>query len=256
MNYIRCTMKTRDNVKILLLQIRDDKETMLEELYEFVQFSKLHEEQFTVLNTFITPHFDIDAILGHDALFVGGSSDASVLAPDEFIFTRDCQRLIRHCYEYNIPVFASCYGFQLAVQELGGQVIIDKENMEMGTYQIALTDAAKDDPLLHDIPSPFWAVSGHKERALHIPEDAVLLAYSHACPYHAIKFIDKPFYGFQFHPEMDTKDLIARVSRYQERYLQDAEALEYIKQSAYPDISEANSLIAKFVDRIMLNNPR
>lgn len=248
-------MKHKKQLKILLLQIREDKETLFEEFYEFVQFSGLKEEQFTVLNVFTTTKFDMSIMDSHDALFVGGSSDATVLKPEEYTFVIHCQELIRHCYENNIPVFASCFGFQLAVQELGGLIIIDQENMEMGTYKIHLNDKAKKDPLLYDFPETFYAVSGHKERALKLPEDTVVLGYSDLCPYHIIKFKDKPFYGFQFHPETDVKDLIARITRYENRYFNEAGMLQKFLQNVCEDVNLANSLVKKFIDRIILTQP-
>lgn len=244
--------KSLSELKILLLQIRDDRETMMEELYEFVQYSGLREEQFTVLNTFITQDFSEEAIEGHDALFIGGSSDASVLKPEEFVFLADCRLLLRHCYEKEIPVFASCFGFQLLVQELGGEVVLDAEHMEMGTYAMQLTDAAKEDVLFHDIPNGFHAISGHKERADKLPLNAINLVSTHDCPYHAIKIADKPIYGFQFHPEIDTKDLVARLERYQNLYLEDAETFEKIKRNAHPDTAESNALVKKFIERVIL----
>lgn len=246
--------KTRDELKVLLLQIRNDQITMEEELYEFIQFSDLHEEQFTVLNTFITTDFDVSAIKGHDALFVGGSSDASVLKPEEFTFLADCKLLLRHCYHENIPVFASCFGFQLLVQEFGGEVIVDADNMEMGTYEISLTDEAKEDKLLKDLSNPFWAVSGHRDRALTIPDNAIPLAYTTHCPYHAIKIKNKPIYGFQFHPEIDAKDLETRLTRYQQKYLEDGEQLQQIIESIHDDTSDANQLVKQFIDRVVMDN--
>lgn len=248
-------VKQASNLKILLLQLRDDKETMMEELYEFVQFSGLRKEQFTVLNTFTTTEFDVSAIEGHDALFIGGSSDVSVLKCEEFLFLADCKRLLRHCYDYNIPVFSSCFGFQLMIEEFGGKIIIDKKNLEMGIYDIILTEAGEKDPLFHDIPNPFPAVSGHQERALNLPTNAMLLAYTPLCPFHAIKLENKPMYGFQFHPEIEPNDIIARLLRYQTIYLEDAEEYERIKKTLIgKDTSYANSLVEKFVNRIVLNH--
>ncbi len=239
-------------LKILLLQIRDDKETMMEELYEFIQFSGLREEQFEVLNTFITKDFAAEIIDDFDALFIGGSSDASVLKPEEFVFLADCRLLLRRCYNNNIPVFASCFGFQLLVQELGGAVVLDEARMEMGTYAMQLTEAAKEDPLFYDAPDGFYAVSGHKERADKLPIDAINLVYTQECPFHAIKIKDKPIYGFQFHPEIDTKDFVTRITRYQNKYLAEAQALETIKQNAHPDTKWSNALVRNFIERILL----
>jgi len=242
----------RDQLKVLLLQIREDEETMLEEFYEFVQFSGLSEDQFTKLSTYETADFEPDIMEDYDVLFVGGSSDASVLDPEEFKFIHNCRRLMRYCYDKNIPVFASCFGFQVAIEELGGEVILDKENMEMGIYPIHLTEAGKQDPLTHDLPSTFWGVSGHKERANHIPEDCECLAYSELCPYHIFKFKNKPFYGFQFHPEVTRDIFLNRVRRYQERYLEDEETLQRIIDKSIHETPESNSLVKKFIDRVVL----
>ncbi len=243
--------KRRSQLRILLLQIRDDQTTCQEELDEFVRFSGLEVEQFGVLNTFATPEFEPTCLDGYDALFVGGSSDASVTQPENYPFVEDSKRLLLHCMKEEIPVFASCFGFQVAVEALGGQVVLDKARMEMGTYSLQLTEAAATDVLFHDVPNSFWAVSGHKERAVSLPTEAILLAYSALCPYHAFKITDKPFYGFQFHPEVDPPDLVARITRYQSRYLDDANHLSQVLENLQ-HTPIANQLIAKFVDRILL----
>jgi len=149
--------KKHAELNILLLQIRDDDITALEEYYQFTQLSQLQGKQIDVLNTCQTPHFQPDVINGYDALFVGGSSDASVLNAETFSSVACCRQLVRRCYEENIPVFASCFGFQVAIQEFGGHIILDKENMEIGLYHIQLTAQAKTDILLHDSPNAMWA---------------------------------------------------------------------------------------------------
>jgi GMP synthase (glutamine-hydrolysing) len=243
--------KQRAQLKILLLQIRDDEITCLEELDEFVRFSGLSISQFKVLNTFETPKFEPSCIEGFDALFIGGSSDASVTQPDRYPFVEDSKRLVLYCLKENIPVFASCFGFQVAVEALGGKVALDKEHMEIGTFPLQLTEAAADDLLFHDVPDGFWAVCGHKERAISLPKEAVLLASSELCPYHVFKISNKPFYGFQFHPEVDPPDLVSRITRYQARYLDSEDMLSEILKDLQ-DTSIANQLIQKFVDRILL----
>ncbi|MBC6436442.1 type 1 glutamine amidotransferase [Nostoc sp. HG1] len=243
--------KQRSDLKILLLQIRSDTITRLEELDEFVRYSRLEAHQFSVLDVFATPDFSPTQIEGYDALFIGGSSDASVTQPELYPFVEPTKKLIIHCLNESIPVFASCFGFQAAIEALGGSVIVDKPNMEMGTYPLWLTENAASDLLFHDVPNGFLAISGHKERAVSMPKDAILLAYSDLCPYHAFKIANKPFYGFQFHPEVDAKDLAIRISRYQDRYLDDRDLLDRILNSLQ-DTPIANQLIEKFVDRILL----
>lgn len=224
--------------------------TALEELDEFIRYSQLLPQQFGVLNVFQTPEFEVTCLQNYDALLIGGSSDASVTQPDKYPFVESIKQLLTNCLDKSFPVFASCFGFQAAVEALGGQVIVDAANMEMGTYSMQLTAAAANDRLFQDVPNGFWAVSGHKERAISLPQAAILLAATDRCPYHAFKIADKPFYAFQFHPEVDRQDLANRITRYQSRYFESLEALAAMLH----DLQEtpiANQLIEKFIDRIL-----
>ena len=242
----------RNNLKILLLQIRDDEATTQEEIDEFVRFSKLDASQIHTINSYDNHNINPKVIHDYDGVMVGGSSDASVLDPVNFIFINNLKDVLQYCYKIDKPVLASCFGFQLAVEALHGKVIKDLENMEMGIYNITFNENSKKDPLLYDYPSEIWAVSGHKERALKLPKDAILLASSELCPYQVFKIKDKPFYAFQFHPEVDREDLILRITRYKERYLDNDEHLKEIISHMQHDTTFANKLIEDFVDRIVL----
>jgi GMP synthase (glutamine-hydrolysing) len=246
-------IKPRSQLQILYMQIRSDATTCAEELQEFVCHSRLQADQFTTLNVFDQPTFSPRCIDGYDALFVGGSSDASVLNPRQYPFVEPAQALLSYCVDQSIPVFASCFGFQLVIEALGGKVILDHDHMEMGIYPIRLTLAAQTDLLFHDAPDGFLAVSGHQERAVRLPDGVTLLAFTERCPYHAIKIEGKPFYGFQFHPEVDHHDLKARISRYQDRYLKTNGHLQEILSNLYPT-PEANLLLHKFVNRVLLRS--
>lgn len=248
-------MKKRDELKILLMQIRGDEATLEEEFLSFVQFSELREEQFDPINVYTTHDFDNTLINNYDALFIGGSSDATVRDEETYHFIPACKVLIRHCYQNNIPVLASCFGFQLAVKEMGSQVVLDKENMELGIHKIQLTAEAKTDKLLAGYPSEFYVVSGHQERADATPDSAVLLAKSDKCDYHLIKFKNKPFYCFQFHPEVNRSVFLARAARYQDKYLDTENELQEVIESATHETPWSNKLVKDFIDRIILNTP-
>jgi GMP synthase (glutamine-hydrolysing) len=79
---------TRAKLRILYLQIREDRPTRIEELQEFVFYSGLAQQQFTTLNVFDTPCFGADTASKYDAVFIGGSSDASVLKPSICVMLR------------------------------------------------------------------------------------------------------------------------------------------------------------------------
>ena len=233
--------------KILLIQIRDDQVTLEEELNAFVEFSGLSHANFTSFNLIDKNNFGLDILEGHDAVMVGGSSDVSVCHPERYPFMDSLNKLLVHCVDNNIPTFASCFGFQSAVVALGGEVVNDKQNMEMGTYEICLNQKAYDDALFKNLPDKFWAVSGHADRAVVLPDNFVNLAYTDKCPYHAFKILNKPFYATQFHPEVNKQILIDRITRYKDRYLDDDGHLQEIIDTSQ-DTPIANALITQFVD--------
>eukprot|EP01080_Neovahlkampfia_damariscottae_P000437 gene437-6850_t len=208
------------NLKVLYIQIREDEETATEEYLSFVKYSNLKEENFTTLNVFKTPKFEIEKVIeNHHALFVGGSSDATVLDKKKYEFVEYCIQLMQHCEKHNIPVFASCFGFQVACCAFdGGEVILDVENIEFGPLKMTHSEHAKDDILFHDTPNEFIAIVGHKERASTLPKNAIVLGSTEKCPFHAFKIKDKHFYAFQYHPEMDKIDFQARLDRYCKKY--------------------------------------
>ncbi len=244
--------KKREDLKILYIQIRPDEGTRKEEFDEFIRFSELKKEQFTYLNVFDQPEFPDTVADGHDAIFVGGSSDATVLEPEKYPFVEPIKEVFRYALKNDIPVFASCFGFEVAVEAFGAKVYLDKEIMEMGTYPIYLTEEAKQDPLFHDMTDGFNAVSGHKEHAEYLPEGAILLARSDMCPHHAFRMSGSSFYAFQFHPEIDCPDLVARLIRYRDKdYFDDHDHVNRLIEACKPT-PESNKLVKRFVDRIIL----
>lgn len=237
-------------LRVLLLQIRDSELVRQEELASFIAYSGLHDCQIDVLNVFDTPHFSGDVMRGYDSLFVGGASEASVMEPDVYPFVESSVALLQYCLSLDIPVFASCFGFQLAVLALGGRIVRDQSNYEMGTPSINVTAAGRRDILFHDCPDSFPAVSVHKERAPELPATCELLADTPACP-HAFKVDEKRFWAFQFHPEVDRATLVERLTHYKDKYTDDDGHLQETLDNAV-DTPESNVLVRKFVERVLL----
>ncbi|MBE1300612.1 MAG: type 1 glutamine amidotransferase [Alteromonadaceae bacterium] len=240
---------SRDKLKFLLVQIRDLEQVRLEELQSFAQFSDISLNNIDVLNVFDTPQFDAQIVEKYDAVFVGGASEASVLEPENYPFLNDAVNLLQHCLKIEKPVFASCFGFQLAVVALGGEIVRDERDFEIGTLPISLTPEAAQDPILKHAPNPFLAVSVHRERAPTLPDNCTLLAYTDACP-HAFKVDGKPFWGFQFHPEVDKKVLVERLTVFSEKYTENSEHLKRVLTNAQ-ETPESNDLPRMFVDFLL-----
>ncbi len=101
-------------------------------------------------------------------------------------------------WELGIPVLGVCYGMQLMVQQLGGQV----ERAERGEYGKA--NLLVDDPtdLLTNVEPGSIMWMSHGDSVMKMPEGFELLAHTENTPCAAIAHHDRNFYGVQFHPEV------------------------------------------------------
>lgn len=242
-------MNDHKSLRILLLQIRDNPLVRKEELTSFAKHGNLDVDQIAILNVFDTPDFKPNIVDTYDAIFVGGASECPVTDEDNFPFIKNCKELLLYCIKIAKPVFASCYGFQLAVLALGGNIIHVHKNFEMGTLPIKLTAAVKDDPLFNKTPNNFLAVSVHQDKAVTTPDNCVLLAYTEDC-IHAFRVNDKPFWCFQFHPEVDRATLVERLTHFKLKYTRDDTHFKRIIDTAQ-ETPESNMLLEKFINYII-----
>ncbi len=232
-------------IKLLLLQIRENPQVRVEEHLSFAKHGKINLDQIDIHNVFDRPDFSADILEGYDGLFIGGASEASVLETESYPFVNNIISLCRACIEKDIPVFASCFGFQAAILAFGGQITRDEIDFEMGTINIKLAESLEHDPLFSEYKDSFPAVSVHKESALELPAHCELLAYTDKCV-HAFKYKDKPFWATQFHPELDRKCLTARLNVYQKQYTESAHHFDEII-AGLQETPQSNQLVEKFI---------
>ncbi len=107
-----------------------------------------------------------------------------------------------HCdpaiWELGIPVLGVCYGMQLMVQQLGGQV----ERADRGEYGKA--DLFIDDPtdLLTNVEDATTMWMSHGDSVTRLPDGFEVLAHTHNTPVAAVADHTRKLYGVQFHPEV------------------------------------------------------
>lgn len=236
-----------ENLSFGLLQCRSPGDSMLEhEVACFQEALEIARSQILPLNIVdAQPYTGIfDEV---DVILVGGAGDYSVLDRSEFLppffqlFVEICER--------GIPTFASCFGFQAMCLALGGEIIKDLENTEVGTFQLCLTESGKGDEIFGILPETFCAQLGHKDRAAVLPAGAINLATSDRSPLQAFKIENKPIYATQFHPELTMAQNRERFERYIAGYShrEDPVVEQTIRQSFRPS-HETRLLLTKFID--------
>ena len=186
----------------------------------------------------------------YDGILVGGAGEYSVLDDDERI-----KRFINHLGELcntDIPVFASCFGFQALVLALGGTVIKDVPHAEVGTYELHTTDAAEHDDVFSILPSSFLAQMGHQDRAESLPDGVTNFAYSANAPYQGFHVRGTNVYATQFHPELSFEENRKRFARYMKIYgaLFGEEEAQRRMDSHRPS-PESNLLLKRFYDVVV-----
>lgn len=236
--------------RILLLQAREpDDPAKPEEITSFAEKAELPESAF-VSHDLLTGPPSLSEVLSYDALMVGGSGEYYVSKgdlPDQQA-TLD---LFAAIAETGHPTFASCFGFHLLTQALGGEIVFDLEGIELGTYDVTLTEAGRRDELLGVLPTMFRAQLGRKDRAARLPPGVVHLAFSERAPYQAYRLPGKPIWTTQFHPELTGEENRLRFFRYMEGYAATMDEAE--RRAAFDrfgDSPHTAQLIRRFLDLI------
>lgn len=239
-----------EHLQVLLIQLRKDLFTKQEEYLRFLVTGHLAPTQLDVWDVFLTPDYDYTQLSQYDAVFMGGSSDdpddTIYFEPDRYPFADNLSQALRYLKDKKIPVLASCMGFHAIHQALGGEIVLDVEHMESGTYEFSLNDAGMNDPLFDDMPAQFPVVSYHKKRSETLPPGAIGLGSTELCKYQAFRWPGQLFYAFQFHPELDPATVAKWAKRYQLKYgLSD----EYVKEleTNQTDVSISSGLVSAFL---------
>ncbi|MGL5080789.1 MAG: glutamine-hydrolyzing GMP synthase [Microcoleaceae cyanobacterium] len=101
-------------------------------------------------------------------------------------------------WSLGIPVLGVCYGMQLMVQQLGGQV----ERAQRAEYGKAALQIDDSTDLLTNIEDGSTMWMSHADACVQLPEGFEVLAHTENTPCAAIADHQRKFYGVQFHPEV------------------------------------------------------
>lgn len=97
------------------------------------------------------------------------------------------------------PILGICVGCQFIALHFGGKVG-DAETPEYGKTQITVD---VEDEIFKGLPKSFQAWESHNDEIKELPKDFEILAHSENCAIQAFRYLKKPYYGLQFHPEVE-----------------------------------------------------
>lgn len=106
-----------------------------------------------------------------------------------------CDREIWHL---GIPILGVCYGMQLMVQQLGGEVV-RAERAEYGKASLSIDDPTD---LLTNVEDGTTMWMSHGDSCTTLPEGFKVLAHTANTACAAVAHHEKKLYGVQFHPEV------------------------------------------------------
>ncbi len=235
----------RTHLRLVLLQIRSHRTSLLQEQSCFIERCQVARRQFTFINVVDRPIVSWPDVEHAHAILIGGAGAYSVT--EDHPFTEPLTELVHEIIDHGRPMFGACWGHQFLVKATGGAVVEDPDQSEIGTFRIALTPAGERDPLFAETPSPFWAQLGHKDSAHLLGPGWTELATSERSRHQAIRLDGAPVYGTQFHSELNEERLRERLLVYLNDYVEDEAEYDRIVRSLRPSI-DADRLLARFLE--------
>ena len=147
------------------------------------------------------------------------------------------------------PFMGCCYGMGIPGHHLGAEVSKERYGEPVGPTVAAMTDAGREDPLLAGLADRFEVFVGHKEAVQAVPEAAVHLLSSEACPVQMIRH-GQNVYATQFHPEADAGDFERRIRIYRNHgYFPPEDAEQLIELCHGASVTVPGEILRRFAQR-------
>ncbi|MEA2055129.1 MAG: GMP synthase subunit A [Candidatus Thermoplasmatota archaeon] len=141
-----------------------------------------------------------EKILDADAIVLSGGAPRVGLSGE-----------LGNCGEYlrkaDFPIMGICAGHQFMARYFGGKCE-PAELPEFGRVEISVIEK---DEIFKNLPKKMVVWESHNDEVTALPENFELLASSENCRIQAMKHESKPFYGVQFHPEVEHTEYGAQI---------------------------------------------
>lgn len=247
---VPCTNK---NKPVLILQLRPEDVTADSEYLAFLKYGALSAtdtKRIRIEQAGIPSDLSLEE---YSAIIVGGSPfDISTPATDKSAIQHkvedDFRRLLARVLELDFPFLGACSGNGMLGHYLGTS-ISRQYGEAVGCVKLTLTEAGRQDPLLHGFPDQIHVLLGHKEACDRLPEGATLLLRGDDCPVQMFR-VGKNVYATQFHPEGDAEGFSVRINAYRNHgYFEPDQADQLIDAVSHVETPFAQQILKRFVAR-------
>lgn len=232
------------SLRVLLLQVRDQAAAEVHEQQCFVDRLGIGRERLACVNVAVDAVPSVARAAQADLVILGGAGAHSAYV--DYPFTAPLIGLVQELVASGRPFFGSCFGHQFLGRALGGSVVHDPANEEIGTFDVAVTEAGRHDPLFVGLPELFPVHLGHHDRVDRLPAGVSTLASTAKCAHQVIRVDGKPVYGTQFHCEMTEQHMRERVLMYAGDYLPGDDPAGELTRRLRPT-PVADELLGRFV---------
>jgi GMP synthase (glutamine-hydrolysing) len=149
--------------------------------------------------------------LGCESKIIANTTPVSEIDADALILSGGAPRIawespkLGNCTDYlerfRGPILGICVGLQLMAVYCGGKA----GPSSVPEYGLAKIKILEPDDLFKGLPKEFLVWESHNDE-VKIAKDFTVLAVSENCAVQAAKHVEKPYYGVQFHPEVNNTE--------------------------------------------------
>ena len=242
------TVRTPSTARVLLLQVRDQRAAEEHEQRCFLDRLSLSPDRLSCINVVERPVPSVAEALAADVVILGGAGAHSAYV--DYPFTEPLSDLVNELVDRGRPFFGACFGHQFLGRAVGGSVVHDPANEEIGTFEVTLTPEGEKDPLFRGVPRTFAVHLGHHDRIDRVAPSLVTLASTDRCAQQVVRVAGKPVYGAQFHCEMTEQHMRERVMMYARDYMSGDDPLAELAKRLRPT-PYADGLLARFMAEVV-----
>jgi GMP synthase (glutamine-hydrolysing) len=149
--------------------------------------------------------------LGYESKIIANTTPVSEIDADALILSGGAPRIawespkLGNCTDYlqhfKGPILGICVGLQLMAVYCGGKA----GPSSVPEYGLAKIKILEPDDLFKGLPKEFLVWESHNDE-VKIAKDFTVLAVSENCAVQAARHVKQPYYGVQFHPEVNNTE--------------------------------------------------